>query len=572
MKSILLRGLFPCFCLIVLIVSACSGETTEQTGTVKSNDTPKYGGTLTISWAKMINVFDGVAAGQISGLISKLVNQTYTGDDWSRGPAGTGEFDRLSEIAPVPDIASGVLAESWEIPEIGTMMLKVRRGVHWAMNPDSEASVLMNGREVTPEDWIFNHTYNNEGILAKTTGTTGTTTLEKTGDWEVTLKTVGAPQVSWTGFCGSLLLPPEVIEKYGNMQDWHNVVGTGPFMLTDFVEGNTATLVRNPDCWEKDPVGLGKGNQLPYLDVVKILMIADTSTLHAAFRTAQLDVLTYLTTEDAENLMETDTRLQYSNFVPITSPLIYIRTDKTDLPYSDKRVRQAMMMATDYRAIKDDLLGGKASMLEFPVSSIFKNCNMPLEEMPDNVQELFSYDTEKAAKLLADAGYPEGFDAEIILLQQASRQLDFAQILQETWAKAGINLKIQTVDGGAYANMVFGRSYSELVLCEIYGDYPRCLDFPLFGPMSLSYVNDPVINNAREEIKPHFMINMPEADRIHRELMPYIIEQVYYIPLPTAYSYNIWWPWLKNNYGEFFRFAKYFWIDQELKASMMGGE
>ena len=570
MKSIFLLGLFSCFCLLILVLSACSGGASDQTGVVESGDNPQYGGALTISWVKMINVFDGVATGQGLGLIPKLVNQSYLGDDWSRGPAGTGEFDRLSEITPVPDIASGVLAESWEIPDIGTMIMKVRRGVHWAINPDSEASVLMGGREVTPEDWIFNHKYINEGVLAKTSGTAGTTTLEKTGEREVTLTTVGDPQVWWTGFCGSLLLPPEVIEKYGNMQDWHNVVGTGPFMLTDYVEGNTATLVRNPDCWEKDPVGPGKGNQLPYLDSVKILMIADTSTLHAAFRTAQLDVLTYLATEEAENLMESDTRLQYSNFVPITSPLIYIRTDRTDLPYSDKRVRQAMMLATDYDALKDDLLGGKASMLEYPVSSIFKNCYMPLDEMPDNVKDLFSYNTKKALELLADAGYPEGFDAEIILLQEYSRQLDFAQILKETWAEVGINLNLQMVDGGSYVNMIFGRSYNELMLCEIYGDYPRCLDFPLFGPLSLSYVNDPVINNAREEIKPHFMINMPEADRIHRELMPYIIEQAYYIPLPTAYSYNIWWPWLKNNYGEFFRFTKYFWIDQELRESMIG--
>ena len=572
MKSMLLRGLFPCICVLILVLAACSGESSEQTGLVESSDYPQYGGTLTISWIKMINVFDGVAIGQTSGLITNLVNQSYLGDDWSRGPAGTGEFDRLSEGTSETDSAIGILAETWEIPEIGTMILKVRRGVNWAMNPDSEASLLMNGREVNPEDWIFNHKYNNEGILAKTSGTAGTTTLEKTGDWEVTLKTVADPQVGWTGFCGTLLLPPEVIEKYGNMQDWHNVVGTGPFMLTDYVEGNTATLVRNPDCWEKDPVGPGKGNQLPYLDSVKILMIADTSTLHAAFRTAQLDVLTYLATEEAENLMESDTRLQYSNFVPITSPLIYIRTDRTDLPYSDKRVRQAMMLATDYDALKDDLLGGKASMLEYPVSSIFKNCYMPLDEMPDNVKDLFSYNTKKALELLADAGYPEGFDAEIILLQEYSRQLDFAQILKETWAEVGINLNLQMVDGGSYVNMIFGRSYNELMLCEIYGDYPRCLDFPLFGPLSLSYVNDPVINNAREEIKPHFMINMPEADRIHRELMPYIVEQAYYIPLPTAYSYNIWWPWLKNNYGEFFRFTKYFWLDQELKQTMIGDE
>jgi pyruvate/oxaloacetate carboxyltransferase len=61
-------------------------------------------------------------------------------------------------------------------------------------------------------------------------------------------------------------IDPEVVEKYGSGADWRNSVGTGPFMLTDLVASSSATLVRNPNYWDKDPVGPGKGNQLPYLD------------------------------------------------------------------------------------------------------------------------------------------------------------------------------------------------------------------------------------------------------------------------------------------------------------------
>jgi len=57
--------------------------------------------------------------------------------------------------------------------------------------------------------------------------------------------------------------PPEVIQKYGGMNDWRVSVGTGPFMLTDFVSASSATFVKNPAFWEKDPMGPGKGNSLP---------------------------------------------------------------------------------------------------------------------------------------------------------------------------------------------------------------------------------------------------------------------------------------------------------------------
>ena len=65
------------------------------------------------------------------------------------------------------------------------------------------------------------------------------------------------------------ILPAEVIERYGDYKDWRNVVGTGPFILTDYVEGVSKSYVKNPDYWgfdEKYPE-----NRLPYIDELRAL-------------------------------------------------------------------------------------------------------------------------------------------------------------------------------------------------------------------------------------------------------------------------------------------------------------
>ena len=102
--------------------------------------------------------------------------------------------------------------------------------------------------------------------------------------------------------------------------------------------------------------------------------------------------------------------------------------------------------------------------------------------------------------------------------------------------------------------------------------YPGCLGFSyLRGPASIFYANDPAIEAANQQIQKNVIVNMPEADRLYREMLPYIVEQAYYIPTPTPTNYALWWPWLKNFYGETpVRFAVYCWIDQDLKQPMTG--
>ena len=85
------------------------------------------------------------------------------------------------------------------------------------------------------------------------------------------------------------ILPAEVIERYGDYKDWRNVVGTGPWMLTDYVEGASKSYIKNPDYYgfdEKYPE-----NRLPYADEMRAPLMPEEATRISALRTGKLDIV-----------------------------------------------------------------------------------------------------------------------------------------------------------------------------------------------------------------------------------------------------------------------------------------
>ena len=80
-----------------------------------------------------------------------------------------------------------------------------------------------------------------------------------------------------------------MIKEHGDVKDWRNLVGTGPFEITDWVEGSSITWTKNPNYWgydEKYPE-----NRLPYIDGMKMLVIPDVATRVAALRSGRIDVM-----------------------------------------------------------------------------------------------------------------------------------------------------------------------------------------------------------------------------------------------------------------------------------------
>ena len=533
--------------------------------------------------------FDPVTMGQLIGpAVAWTANEQWVQYDWSRGLAGTGQTDWMNPGQGLDDFRP-YLAESVSYPEPGVIVLKVRQGVHYGLNPDSEASRLVNGREMTADDWVENMNmflnFPNAFIKNSYPFMVSQIKLEKTGPWEVTFSMkgdLGDEMRAWHwlvhGGGYHFVFPPELWDKYQTLQDWRNNVGTGAFMLTDFVPGSQVTLKKNPNFWGTDPVGPGKGNQLPYIDQLKMLILPDLSTRLAALRTGKADLMSQITADDAKSLQQTTPQLDIAKYLPGPVNCIGMRQDKQDLPYKDKRVRQALMMATDFNGMADLLYGGEAEILVYPISKSFARAYMPMAELPDNVKELYSYNPDKAKQLLTEAGYPNGFKAQVIC-STAGDAVDVLSVFQSMWSKVGVDLEIAQKEPAVYAGYYYGRGNQDMIFGIEWGIFPVYL---YFGSMSegnfanTSWVNDPAgsepkIQAAYEQVTAVSFNDPAAGDKIIHDLMPYVLENAWYIEQPQPYQYTFWWPWLNNYHGENnASFYQYYWIDQTMKKSMTG--
>ncbi len=546
-------------------------------------EVPKYGGTFTVATATDPTSFDDCRQGNSGAQASTYCYQRHMAEDWTRGPAGSGVTDLTAGGGAVEDYMFPEIAESWTRPEPGVWVLKIRQGVHWQL-VDSDAGRLMNGRQLTADDvvWSFNRRKNSptSWLVTSQPKVAAASTIEKTGAWEVTIRT---PIEYWTSFlwvvygAGSgSIYPREVVEKYGDVDNWRNTVGTGPFIFADYVPGSLLRFVKNPNYWQKDPVGPGKGNQLPYVDEVKELIIPDVSTQQAALRTGKIDALAGVIREQWEVLMRQCPNLLYHRTLSNQPWVIGMRTNNPALPYHDVRVRQALMLATDFEAIVRDYYKGEAEIDVWPVNRTITGLYKPLAEMPEAVRELFTYNPEKAKKLLSDAGYPNGFKAKVIVSTSAAA-IDELSIFKDMWAKVNVTLEMDVREPGGYITLAFRRTHEEMIYRSMFST----LSIQLFqsgwrgtSSYNSSFVNDPagsipLLEDIYNEMQTYIFTDTPRAYEAYKRAKSYLLEQAYYIPRPTPYTYTLWWPWLQNFYGQGFGwYVRYHWIDEAMKKSM----
>jgi peptide/nickel transport system substrate-binding protein len=556
--------------------------TTTVPKTTTTSDAPRYGGALRLALSGDITAFEEVYGWQPPAFTLHLTNEELLRGDWAKGPAGTGEAAWTNRGTNLLELKTGNVAESWKIPEWGTMEFKIRQGVHYALDPNSEASRLVNGREMTAQDVAFSLTQSvtqQRSYMWRTfREMSQSTTVTAPDKWTVrfTTKDRFFDAVDMLPDFVSVV-PPEVVQKYGDMQNWKVSVGTGPFILADFVSGSSATLVKNSSYWGKDPVGAGKGNQLPYLDGVKYLIIPDASTREAALRTAAVDVICLVDWETGPRVVKSNPGLLSKKCASDTAVgSINMRLDKQ--PFSDKRVRKALMMATDFETIKKDLYGGDALIISWPITLLpeYKDAYLSLEEAPDTVKELYRYDPAKAKALLSEAGLPNGFKTEIIC-QNLPEMVDYFSVIKNMWSKVGVDLTINPLETGVFNTTMNARTHQQMITGSVgpTGGLYRATTLVAESAANCSFINDPWVKEQVLKMQTVALSNPPEAKRMFKDVMKYSLEQAWVVPKPVTPLYTLWWPWVKNYHGEYsngfdnsYLFAQYAWVDQDLKRSM----
>ncbi len=587
MKKRVLWILVSCLMILSLIIASCgTKEGEEEEGGVQSPETPKYGGTLNFLAFDPMG-FDPYYTFMVQCSTLYICNEELLMGDWKQTPQGNGKAGTGGFLGYASRL-TGQLCESWSMPDDETLLFNIRKGVHWWDKPP------VNGREYTAEDaaWAINHLWETEFgahqmIVAPGERILGAKALDKyTLEVKVPPEAQGL-QVIYTG-AWLYHYPKEVVDTYGDMKDWKNVCGTGPYILTDYITSSSLTFQKNPDYWQYDP--LNPKNKLPYLDTLKGLVITDSSTQIASFRTGQLDISQSiaLSYEQGELLLEQCPDLKYKTVSAFASHL-YFRVDKPELPWSDLRVRQAMTLTINKQELIDTYYHGYADLQAaiYPPDKAWEPFYTPLEEMPAepttpdsrcSVQELFSYTPEtlnKAKQLLEEAGYPDGFKCAIICDNPGAT--DFLSIIKQYFSQVNVELEIQQLEGSIVAGMRRARSYDE----GIYTGSPtaafpydmhntRIESFDCF-----SYYENPVTRAAYEEERKYVCKDDVKYAATLKAVVPFILEQCVAIWCPVPRTFTMWWPWVQNYSGEWGLgcddeqlHLDYMWVDQALKKSM----
>ncbi len=534
---------------------------------------PQYGGTLTV----MIGAGKGdpaspdIADGSFwspSQFLNPIQERPVIGDFEKYGPRGTGEY-AFQVGAYQPEVyMKGHLLESWEISPDKTIW-NIRPGVYWAAdNVD-----YMENRELTAEDVVADLIYFREAAGGKSfKDITGD--IYTTGKYSLVIEHPSF-DINMMYFVGyedrALISPPEMV--VAGAGEWKNQVGTGPYLLKEYVVGSQMTFERNPNWWKTTVID-GVEYTLPFISNVVVPIIPDPATQVAALRTGTLDFSQDVSAMYWQTLSETNPDLLSVIYGGSSGAIVILKTSEP--PFNNVDVRRALMIGTDIKAFAELAGVGPLPLHWYPVYLGDPAVYTPLEELPADIQILYNYDPDLAAQMLADI-YPDGLTVDHYVESVPASQ-DRADLLAYLWAKIGVTINIKVHDTITIRGFAFD------------GDYTGSLSWPGAGvgnPLgdglirrgeTGGFYNYSLWSNESFDVlaaKAKKAVNPVERNSAIKEAALIMLRETPQIPLSPLVTGRYWWPWIKNYYselsagdGEVFSLLSHAWIDQDLKTSL----
>ena len=431
------------------------------------------------------------------------------------------------------------LVTTWEVSKDAlTWTFRLRQGVLWQNKPP------MNGREFVANDvkWTLETQMTTAGAPRRTVLSEAIASMECPDKYTLVLH-LKEPRADMLMILANPYIPilaPELKTVTGDLNTQKAVVGLGAFTLDDWVP-NVRTV------YKKNPTYYRANEGLPYMDGLYHVMITDPSTSLAAFRAEKLDSRG-ISRLDLASVKETNPDIYcHEGEVGLTQAAMAFRSDKP--PFNDPRVRAAVSMALNDQEIIDTLYYGYGIVQNGPIHA---NSPWYLKDQGE-CDKYNQYNPEEARKLLAEAGYPNGFETTLnYTASWGATWSEYVEYWAESLEKIGIKATIKSSELGAhYVNRLCG--YDGMVFTYDWGG-------ATFGPYSwldgvylpkggshFGCVDDPKMTAL-------IKAEMVEMDPVKRQvilddLQRYAACQQYYVQWPMAWGVSCQQPWVMNYQG-----------------------
>ena len=559
--------------------AAMEKEMVTDPTTGKMVTAPEYGGTITYVKKESPSHTDKHLSGGV--VAAGLVVEKLGIGDWAT-PRDEYNFPTMA----APKYTRGALAESWEMPDDNTVIVKVRQGVHW------HDKAPMNGRELTADDIVYNF-HRTLGLGSGFTEPSAAYSLltrvsfesiTATDQWTVVFKLKEPNLLTLMVILDdslAVMYPPEVIKEHGDVTDWRNLVGTGPFELTDWTEGSSITFIKNPGYWgydEKYPE-----NRLPYADTLRALIMPEVATQLAAMRTGKVDyvgvagVAQLRTVEQVESIQRTNPEVELWP-VRFRSDNGFAMNTQIE-PFDDIRVRKAMNMAPDFETINNSYFKGFGDPIpQGRLGRFMTDGSIPFEDWPEELRKGRTYNPEAAEALLDAAGYPRGADGtrfKTVLMHLERFDLNYAELVASYWDKIGVDVEIEVTPGAAWGPRRKAQEYEMASNDTAYAVSMQWAVSIMSGFTTdgvNSSVSDPTYDAMHAAAAAATTVE--ERDSLMPDLVMYALEQYWTIYGPLLPQFSVNQPWLIGYNGEMILsggeeviFSR-LWIDSALKKEM----
>ncbi|MEQ9262077.1 MAG: ABC transporter substrate-binding protein [Owenweeksia sp.] len=367
------------------------------------------------------------------------------------------------------------IAKKWELSDSGkTYTFHLRKDVRFHRD---DCFKDPQDRVVTAKDFLYSF----ERLRSKELAAPGSWVFQKVESFKAPDDTTFVVQLSqaFPPFLGLLsmkycsVIPREAVEYYGTRFREHPV-GTGPFHFKIWVENEKLILRRNTDYFEQDSAG----TKLPYLESVAITFIPDKQSAFLEFVKGRLDLVSGIDASYKDELLTFSGKLQakyQDRFEVYRQP--YLNTEylaflvdssegnSAQKVLLNQKVRQAINYGFDRKKMMRYLrnnIGTPAEAGMIPKGLITYN----LDRIPG-----YSYQPEKAAELLKEAGYPKGQGLPEITLQTNSSYLDLCEYIQGELSSLGIRLQVE-VTPPSTLRQAMATSKVPFFRASWIGDYP----------------------------------------------------------------------------------------------------